>query len=66
MCFLHGLMAELRVKTNIVKVLLSDLVNNSLTPPGGENNKYTYCYKTKFKKLYYSSYKNKLVLTKSS
>ena len=44
MCLLHGLMAELSVKTNIVKVLLCDLVNNSLTPPGGKNNKYTYCY----------------------
>ena len=43
MCLLHGLMAELSVKTNIVKVLLCDLVNNSLTPPGGKNN--TYCYK---------------------
>ena len=38
MCLLHGLMAELRVKTNIVKVLLYDLVNNSLTPTGGKNN----------------------------
>ena len=38
MCFLHGLMAELSVKTNIVKVLLCDLVNNSLTPTGGKNN----------------------------
>ena len=38
MCLLHGLMAELRVKTNIVKVLLCDLVNNSLTPTGGKNN----------------------------
>ena len=37
MCFLHGLMAELSVKTNIVKVLLCDLVNNSLTPTGGKN-----------------------------
>ena len=39
MCLLHGLMAELSVKTNIVKVLLCDLVNNSLTPTGGENNR---------------------------
>ena len=39
MCFLHGLMAELSVKTSIVKVLLYDLINNRLTPPGGENNK---------------------------
>ena len=44
MCLLHVLMAELSVKTNIVKVLLCDLVNNRLTPPGGKNNKYTYCY----------------------
>ena len=42
MCLLHGLMAELSVKTYIDKVLLCDLVNNSLTPPGGKNN--TYCY----------------------
>ena len=39
MCFLHGLMAELSVKTNIVKVLLCDLVNNCLTPPGSKNYK---------------------------
>ena len=39
MCLLHGLMAELSVKTNTVKVLLCDLVNNSLTPTGGENNR---------------------------
>ena len=38
MCLLHGLMAELSVKTYIVKVLLCDLVNNSLTPTGGKNN----------------------------
>ena len=38
MCLLHGLMAELSVNTNIVKVLLCDLVNNSLTPTGGKNN----------------------------
>ena len=35
MCLLHGLMAELSVKTYIDKVLLCDLVNNSLTPTGG-------------------------------
>ena len=38
MCLLHGLKAELSVKTNIVKVLLCDLVNNGLTPTGGKNN----------------------------
>ena len=38
MCFLHGLMAELSVKTSIAKVLLCDLVNNRLTRPGGKNN----------------------------
>ena len=45
MFLLHGLMAELSVITNIAKVLLCDLVNNRPTPPGGKNNKYTYCYK---------------------
>ena len=35
MCVIHGLMAELSIKTSIVKVLVCDLVNNSLTPPGG-------------------------------
>ena len=39
MCLLHGLMAELSVKTNIVKILLCDLLNNSLTPTGGEKNR---------------------------
>ena len=34
MCLLHGLMAELSVKTNIVKILLCDLINNRLMPPG--------------------------------
>ena len=29
------LMAELSVKTSIVKVLLCDLLNNNLRPPGG-------------------------------
>ena len=38
MCFLHGLFAELSIKTSIVKVLLCDLVNDSLTPTGGKNN----------------------------
>ena len=33
MYFLHGLMAEQSVKTNIVKVLICALVNNRLTPP---------------------------------
>ena len=45
MCLLHGLMAELSVKTNIVKVLLCELVNNSLTPTGGETIKYQLYYK---------------------
>ena len=58
MCFLHGLMAELSVKTYIDKVLLCDLVNNSLTPPGGKNN--TYCYNNSYSKaLVTSVYKSK-------
>ena len=48
MCFVHGLMAELSVKTNIVKVLKCNLVNNRLTPPGGylktATIKYTFYY----------------------
>ena len=31
-------MAEQSVKTNIVKVLLCELVKNSLTPTGGKNS----------------------------
>ena len=46
MCFSHGLMAELSIKTNIIKVLLCDLINLSLTSPGGHlnNNKISICY----------------------
>ena len=34
-------------KTNIVKVLLCDLINNRLTPPGG-HLKTTFCYKSAY------------------
>ena len=39
MCLLHGLIAELSVKTNIVKVLLCDLENNRLTHLGSHLKK---------------------------